>query len=67
MRLISTVRGALKAFAAREASGALLLLAATAVALVWANAGALGYEAFWNARLSVHLGPWGIGTGSTTA
>ena len=60
MRLISTVRGALKAFAAREASGALLLLAATAVALVWANAGAQGYEAFWNARLSVHLGPWGI-------
>ena len=60
MRLISTVRDALKAFAAREASGALLLLAATAVALVWANAGTLGYEAFWNARLSVRLGPWGI-------
>ena len=34
MRLISTVRDALKAFATREASGALLLLAATAVALV---------------------------------
>ena len=60
MRRISTVRDALKAFAAREASGALLLLAAAAVALVWANAGALGYEAFWNARLSVRLGPWGI-------
>ena len=56
MRLISTVRGALKAFAAREASGALLLLAATAVALVWANAGALGYEAYRNAPLGVPLG-----------
>ena len=38
MRRISTVRDALKAFVARETSGALLLLVATAVALVWASA-----------------------------
>ena len=44
-------------FWATEARGALLLLAATVAALVWANSPwVAGYETLWSTRLSVQLG-----------
>ena len=40
-----------------EAAGSVLLLAATVVALVWANsAWAGGYDAFWHSTITVDLG-----------
>jgi NhaA family Na+:H+ antiporter len=47
----------LQAFVGTEARGALLLLAATMTALVWANSPWLaGYEALWSTRFSVQVG-----------
>lgn len=37
-------------------TGALLLLVATAVAIVWANVGGGSYEAFWDTHLTVGVG-----------
>ncbi|MCB0354803.1 MAG: Na+/H+ antiporter NhaA [Bdellovibrionales bacterium] len=46
-----------KTFLEREASAGILLLAATAIALVWANSGfAESYEKFWHAPLAIRLG-----------
>lgn len=43
-------------FAARQASGGILLLLCTAVALVWVNSPwAESYEAFWNTKLTLRL------------
>ncbi|MDR7303799.1 Na+/H+ antiporter NhaA [Haloactinomyces albus] len=48
---------AVQAFLSTEASGTLLLLAATVVALVWANSPlAASYEALWHTPLAVRLG-----------
>ncbi len=41
-----------------EASGGLLLLVATAVALVWANVALGSYEDLWSTELRVQLGDW---------
>lgn len=41
-----------------EAASGLALLAATAAALVWANAWGASYEALWHAPIGVQLGPW---------
>jgi Na+:H+ antiporter, NhaA family len=47
----------LHVFVGTEARGALLLVAATVAALVWANSPWLaGYEALWSTRLSVQVG-----------
>ncbi len=43
-----------------ETGGALFLLAATLVALAWANIDHASYESFWTTRLSVQLGGAGI-------
>jgi Na+/H+ antiporter NhaA len=43
-----------------ETGGALFLLAATLVALAWANIDQASYESVWATRLSVHLGGAGI-------
>jgi Na+/H+ antiporter NhaA len=40
-----------------ETGGALLLVGAVLVALLWSNVGS-GYEAFWHARAALSLGPW---------
>jgi NhaA family Na+:H+ antiporter len=37
-----------------------LLLVAVAVALIWANASASGYETFWHTRLVVRAGSWSV-------
>lgn len=46
----------LQRFLATEAGGAVLLLVAAVVALVWANLPALGYETFWQTEASVRVG-----------
>ncbi|WP_448628456.1 Na+/H+ antiporter NhaA [Geodermatophilus sp. URMC 64] len=45
-------------FLADEAGSAVLLLAATVVALVWANLPGDGYEAFWSTEVSLRVGDW---------
>ncbi|HEX6471504.1 MAG TPA: Na+/H+ antiporter NhaA [Streptosporangiaceae bacterium] len=46
----------LREFLRTETGGAMVLLAATVAALVWANAHAASYDAVWSARLSIRLG-----------
>ncbi|WP_369055203.1 Na+/H+ antiporter NhaA [Kineococcus terrestris] len=48
----------LRRFLATESGGAVLLLTATAAALVWANLPGSGYEEFWHTEGSVRLGGW---------
>lgn len=47
----------LQEFARLEASAGLVLLAATVVALVWANVAAHAYDDLWSAQVTLHLGP----------
>lgn len=50
---------ALRSFLATEAGGAVLLLAATVVALVWANSPwSSAYDDLWHATAGWTLGPW---------
>src|SRR5215207_9948875 len=42
----------------REAGSAVLLLAATLIALVWANLPVGGYEEFWSTAASLQVGSW---------
>jgi Na+/H+ antiporter NhaA len=51
-----TLQTPLREFLRTETGGAMVLLAATVAALVWANAHAPSYEAVWSTRLSVRLG-----------
>jgi hypothetical protein len=54
-------------FAALEAAGGLVLLACTAVALIWANSPwADAYHHLWETRLAVSVGGRTIGARSTT-
>ena len=48
----------LQEFIRWEASGGLLLLVATAVALVWANVDVASYNDVWSTELIVQLGDW---------
>jgi NhaA family Na+:H+ antiporter len=49
----------LQSFMAIEAASGLLLIAATAAALVWANSGwSSSYEDLWHTAVGFHLGPW---------
>ena len=43
-------------FLANEAGGAVLLLAATFLALLWANLPGIGYEAFWRTEVLLRVG-----------
>src|SRR5690606_28622780 len=53
------VAPSLRSFLATEAGGAVLLLAATVVALVWANSAWSGaYEDLWSTTAGWHVGPW---------
>jgi Na+/H+ antiporter NhaA len=47
-------------FLSNETGGAVALLAATIVALVWANAGPHSYESFWTTDLSINVGGSGL-------
>jgi NhaA family Na+:H+ antiporter len=48
--------GALAEFLHEEAVGGLVLLAATAGALLWANAAGHGYETFWHEHVAIGIG-----------
>jgi Na+/H+ antiporter NhaA len=47
-------------FLRTETGGAVVLLAATAIALVWANADRASYDTVWSTRLSVRIGGAGV-------
>jgi Na+/H+ antiporter NhaA len=49
-----------RAFLATETSSALVLLAATVCALVWANVDSHSYESVWSTQLSIRLGGSGV-------
>jgi Na+/H+ antiporter NhaA len=54
------VRTPLREFLRTETAGALVLLAATVAALVWANVHPSSYQAVWGTQLSVRLGDHGV-------
>ena len=56
-RILSPVQRFLHA----EASGGLVLLVATAAALIWANSAAgEGYDSFWHRELTIGAAPFAI-------
>lgn len=58
-QLLAQLGRPLRSFIATEAGGAGLLLAATLVALVWANSPLSdSYDSFWHTELSIRLGDW---------
>ncbi len=55
------IQPSVKDFLTNEAGSAVYLLAATIVALIWANSPwADAYEAFWHTTAGFHIGTWGI-------
>lgn len=51
----------LREFLDTEVAGGLVLLAATAIALVWANSPWQGaYQALWNTELAIEVGRWSL-------
>src|SRR5438094_10469394 len=54
------VRTPLREFLRTETGGAVVLLAAAVLALVWANVQPASYEAVWDTRLSVRVGDHGL-------
>ena len=56
--IAKATRGPVRVFVRAETRGAALLVAAAALALIWANVPALDYEAVWNTPLAVTLGRW---------
>ncbi|MGI9621555.1 MAG: Na+/H+ antiporter NhaA [Acidimicrobiales bacterium] len=63
-RIASRVGRPFKRFLAVEAAGGLVLLAATAIALVWANsAWAESYVEFWHTEIEVSIGSYHLGGG----
>jgi Na+/H+ antiporter NhaA len=58
-QLLAQLAGPLRSFIATEAGGAGLLLAATLIALVWANSPLSdSYESFWHTDLTIRLSDW---------
>ncbi len=58
-QLLAQLPGSLRSFIATEAGGAGLLLAATVIALVWANSPLSdSYESLWHTDLTIRLGDW---------
>ncbi|MDW5596437.1 Na+/H+ antiporter NhaA [Conexibacter stalactiti] len=58
-QLLAQLGRPLRSFITTEAGGAGLLLAATLIALVWANSPLSdSYESFWHTELSIRLGDW---------
>src|SRR5690242_18564852 len=54
------MRTPLREFLRTETGGALVLLAATVAALVWANVHPSSYEAAWGTQLSIRIGAYGV-------
>ncbi|MFB6829677.1 Na+/H+ antiporter NhaA [Streptomyces hydrogenans] len=53
----------LRSFLRTETGSTAVLLAAAIAALVWANAGPGSYASFWDTRLSLAVGPYGVSLG----
>jgi Na+/H+ antiporter NhaA len=51
-----------RAFLSTETGGAMALLAATVVALIWANAAPGSYDSLWTTQMSITIGDSGIAT-----
>nr|WP_246345095.1 Na+/H+ antiporter NhaA [Conexibacter arvalis] len=59
--MLAQLAAPLRSFIATEAGSAGLLLAATIVALLWANSPASdSYESFWHTELAIRLGDWNL-------
>lgn len=56
MKTVHKIRDAFASFVRNETSGAVLLLAATALALLWANLGGHSYDAFWHTDVTFQFG-----------
>ncbi|MBV9922321.1 MAG: Na+/H+ antiporter NhaA, partial [Pseudonocardia sp.] len=58
LRTLWTRRGAapLRAFVRTESASAVVLVAAVAVALIWANAAPASYDAVWDTRVALRIG-----------
>jgi Na+/H+ antiporter NhaA len=50
----------LRNFLRTETGSAVVLLAATVLALIWVNVHASSYNSVWQTDLSLHLGNWGV-------
>jgi Na+/H+ antiporter NhaA len=57
MSRVGPATSPLRAFLRTEAASASVLVAAIALALVWANVTSTGYDAFWTKELPVRIGP----------
>ncbi len=57
-----SVAAPVRDFLSTETGGALVMLAATVLALAWANAAPHSYESLWSTQLGIHLGSAGIET-----
>ncbi len=57
-RLARVVAQPLVRFLRQEVSSSILLLAATAAALLWANFGGDSYERFWETTIELAIGSW---------
>ena len=57
-----SVAAPVRDFLSTETGGAMVMLAATVAALVWANAAPGSYDSAWSTQLGVHLGSLGIST-----
>ncbi len=58
-RLARVVARPMTRFLAQEAASGVLLLAATAIALIWANSGwSASYHDFWHTEVEIAIGSW---------
>ncbi|HET6985662.1 MAG TPA: Na+/H+ antiporter NhaA [Kribbella sp.] len=57
MSRVGPATSPLRSFLRTEAASASVLVAAIALALVWANVASTGYDAFWTRELPVRIGP----------
>ena len=61
IRRLDQVLGPFRQFFYTEASGGILLIAFTAIALIWANSPwADSYTALWNTKLTIAIGEFGL-------
>ena len=56
-RALARVARPIARFLAVEAAGGLVLVVATVVALIWANAATASYESFWSTAIDLRVGP----------
>ncbi|WP_155807396.1 Na+/H+ antiporter NhaA [Brevibacterium sp. VCM10] len=57
---MSGLRQRFQSFLAAESSGAIMLLGATLIALLWANLGSDSYDGFWHTEVGIAVGDGGF-------